>query len=63
MTPLATRGRPIPAATIKRIRELCAVCRVSLRRTAREVDVALSTVQKYRHFSETPPARTSAGGK
>lgn len=53
---MATRGRPIPAETIVRIRKLLTEWRLSQRRTAREADVCKNTVVKYADKKSSPTA-------
>ena len=45
---MATSGKPLDAATIARIQRLTSAAGLSIRKTARETDVATRTVQKYK---------------
>lgn len=44
---MATQGKRLDPSIIARIRRLTAVCRLSVRKAAREAGVDAKTVQKY----------------
>lgn len=56
---MATRGRPIPAEKMMRLRKLCLFFRVPVKVAARQEDVAPNTVRKYVPRSERESAAKS----